>query len=177
MKALLLVLVLQTVANAQTPSLADAAKQERERRQNLQPTRVITDQTIRDLTAPPISDLVAKPADKGEAKPEEKPADKTKATAEPHDEAWWREAFSKARQEVKRAEDKAKVVELELNQLNKDFLTRSDIYNREGVIGPQLEAKRNELTVAQTQADRAREKVAQLEEDLRRSGGPPGWAR
>lgn len=176
MKALLLVLVLQSAAIAQTPSLADAAKQERERRQNLPPTRVITDQTIRDLTAPPISDLVAKSPDKGEAKPDEKSADK-KTAVESHDEAWWREAFGKAREEVKRAEEKVKVAELELNQLNKDFLTRSDIFNREGVIGPQLEAKRNELTVAQTQADRAREKLAQLEEDLRRSGGLPGWAR
>jgi len=171
MKALLLLFVLQTVALAQTPSLADAAKQERERRQNLPAARVINDQSIRELTAPPISDLVVKSPDKPEAKPEQKTSDKD------HDEAWWRNAFQKAREEVKRTEDHAKVVELELNRLNTDFLTRSDIYNREGQLGPQLNAKRAELVTSQSEADRAKEKLAQLEEDLRRAGGPPGWAR
>jgi hypothetical protein len=58
-----------------------------------------------------------------------------------------------------------------------DLLTRSDIYNREGVIGPQITAKKMELGAAETEAEQARKNVAQLEDDLRRAGGPPGWAR
>jgi len=177
MKVVLLVLALQTAAIAQTPSLADAAKQERARRQNLPPAPVINNETVRNSTAPAISDLTAKSPEKGEVKPGEKTTDKAKGEGAPHDEAWWRETFQKARTDVKRAEDHAKVVELELNQLNTDFLQRSDVYNRENVIGPKLDDKRKELATAQSQVDRAREKLAQLEEDLRQSGGAPGWAR
>jgi len=181
MKALVLMLVLQSaaIAQTQTPSLAEAAKQERERRQNLSPTRVVTDQSIRDLTVPPISDLVAKSPDKAEPKSDQKTSEKPKSEADnaPHDEAWWRNAFQKARDEVKRTDDRVNVLQLDLNKLNTEFLRRSDIYDREQQLGPQVNAKRNELATAQSEADRAKEKLASLEEDLRRAGAPPGWAR
>ena len=179
MKVLWFVLIFQTAATAQTtPSIAEAARQERERRQNLPPGRLITDQTIRDLTAPPISDLVAKSPDKGEVKPDQKDQKAVeKPKTETHDEAWWRETFKNAREDLKKAEDHVKVTQLELNKLNMEFLTRSDIYDREQQLGPPLNAKRSELTIAQSEVDRAKEKLAQLEDDLRRSGGLPGWAR
>ncbi len=177
MKVLWFLLIFQTAAIAQTPSLADAARQERERRRNLPDAPVITNQTIRDLTAPPISDLVAKSPDKPEVKPDQKAADKPATGAAPHDEAWWHDTFRTAREDLKRAEEHVAVAQLELNKLNTEFLTRSDIYDREQQLGPKVNAKRSELAIAQSDVDRAREKLAQLEEDLRRAGGPPGWAR
>ena len=57
----------------------------------------------------------------------------------------WRDAFKQARDDVKRAEDRAQVLQLELNKLNMDLLTRSDIYNREGQLNPLIDAKNKEL--------------------------------
>ena len=57
MKVLWFLLIFQTAAIAQTPSVADAARQERERRKNLPVAPVITNQTIRDLTAPLMVEL------------------------------------------------------------------------------------------------------------------------
>ena len=66
---------------------------------------------------------------------------------------------------------------LELNQLNLDLLTRSDIFNREGQLAPLIDAKNKELAASEKAIIAARQKVTQLEDELRRSGAPIGWSR
>jgi hypothetical protein len=78
---------------------------------------------------------------------------------------------------VKRAEDRTQVVQLELNKLNMDLLTRSDIFNKEGQLNPLIDAKNKELAESEKAVISAREKLTQLEDDLSRSGAPVGWAR
>ncbi len=78
---------------------------------------------------------------------------------------------------MKRAEDRAQIVQLELNKLNLDLLTRSDVFNREMQLNPLIDAKNKELAESEKSLDAAREKVSQLENDLRRSGSPSGWSR
>jgi hypothetical protein len=68
-------------------------------------------------------------------------------------------------------------VQLELNKLNMDLLTRSDIYNKEGQLNPLIDAKNKELAEAERAVIAARDNVSQLEDDLRKSGAPVGWAR
>lgn len=164
MKIPLLILILQL-----TPSLGDIARQERARQKDgtvAATTKTITNETLGTAIAEPE----ALPAS-------DKPANKAADTAKPHDEAWWRDAFKEARSDVQRAEDRSKVLELEIRKLKLDLLTKSDLYNREGVLGPQITAKEKDLDAAHKDADTARSKVTQLEEDLRRAGAPSGWSR
>ena len=93
------------------------------------------------------------------------------------DEKYWRDAFQNARNEMRRAEDRVQVLEARVKELNTQFLNRSDIYNRENRIGPELTATQKDLDTAKKDAEQARNKVANLEEELQRSGGLPGWAR
>ena len=182
MKTALLILVFNSMVFAQGVSLGDAARQERARQKNSTGNLKITNETLGTAEAlPPSAEPAKTDADTAKAadgKSEDKTDAKVDATAEsPHDEAGWREAFKQARDAVKRAEDRTEVLQLELNKLNLDLLTRSDIFNREGQINPLIESKNKELAEAEKSLQAAREKVTQLETDLRRSGSPSGWAR
>ena len=57
------------------------------------------------------------------------------------------------------------------------LLQLSSFYNREYRLGPELTAAQNELEAAKKDAEQANKKVSDLEDELRRSGGPAGWAR
>jgi len=182
MKIALLILTLgifTAAIAAQGPSLADIARQERARQNSVKSTATFTNETLGTAAAepepPPPAD---KPVDAA-AKPAAPtaPAADLSGTGSVRDETWWRSAFKTARDDVKRTEDRQKVLELDLKQLNMDFLTRSDLFNKEGVLGPLLNAKNVELGKAEMEAERARQKVLQLEDELRRSGAPAGWAR
>ena len=178
MKTALLILVLNTMAFAQGPSLGEVARQERARQKSSTGNLKVTNETLGTAEAlPPPVEPVKANAESPKTS-DAKTDVKTDAKAEgPHDEASWREAFKQARDAVKRAEDHAQVVQLELNKLNMDLLTRSDIYNREGQLNPLIDAKNKELAASEKSVNDARDSVTQLEDDLRRSGAPVGWSR
>jgi hypothetical protein len=110
-----------------------------------------------------------KPADAKPAEPKTEPKKDTR------DEQWWRGQFDKARIEVRRAENQVAVAQLELNAANRDYLTRA--YDPDGRGPTAIGAATAKLDAAKKSADEARSNLAQLEEDLRRSGAPAGWAR
>jgi hypothetical protein len=179
MKLTLLILALYAVApavvSAQTPSLADVARQERARQKDLASKVTVTNETLGTTAA---DTAPAKPPATSKAATEPVP-EKAAETPAPvtHDEKWWRDSFKTGRDDLKRAEDRVQVLKLELNKLNMDMLTRDDIYNKEGQLGPKITLKNAELAAAEKDADKARQKVAQLEDDLRKSGSPVGWSR
>jgi len=178
MKTALLILVFNSMVFAQGVSLGDAARQERARQKNSTGNLKVTNETLGTAEAlPPSAEPTATDADAAKAN-DLKGNTKAEVKAEElHDEAAWREAFSQARETVKRAEARVQVVQLELNKLNMDLLTRSDIYNKEGQLNPLIDAKNKELAEAEKAVIAARENVSLLEDDLRKSGAPVGWAR
>jgi len=178
MKTALLILALNSMLAAQPQSLADAARQERNRQKSSNSNNTFTNETLGTAAADPATDPADK-TDKAGDKDKGKPADSKEGTAEskPRDEAWWREAFQQARSEAKRADDRSKVIQLELNQLNMDLLTKRDTFNPEAELVPKINAKRAEFDKAEKDMAQANDKVTQLEDELRRSGAPAGWAR
>lgn len=177
MKTALLILVFNSMVFAQGVSLGDAARQERARQKNSTGNLKVTNETLGTAEALPPSAEPDK-TDADAAKAVDAKTAKADIKAEDlHDEAAWREAFRQARDTVKRAEDRTQVVQLELNKLNMDLLTRSDIFNKEGQLNPLIDAKNKELAESEKAVISAREKLTQLEDDLSRSGAPVGWAR
>ena len=182
MKTALLILVFNSMVFAQGVSLGDAARQERARQKNSTGNLKVTNETLGTAAALPPEEEAAK-ADATAAKAADikedtkKGADANAAAEAPHDEASWRESFKQARDAVKRAEARAQTVQLELNKLNLDLLTRSDIYNREGQLNPLIDAKNKELAESEKAVIEARENVTRLEDALNRAGAPSGWAR
>jgi hypothetical protein len=178
MKTALLILVFHSMAFSQGVSLGDAARQERARQKNSTGNLKVTNETLGTAEGPPSTSEPAKKDTDAANAATPKAEDIADDTGDsPHDEASWRAAFSHARDAVKRAEDHVQIVQVELNKLNLDLLTRSDIFNREGQLAPLIDAKNKELADAEKDLAAAKEKVSQLETDLRKSGSPSGWAR
>jgi len=94
-----------------------------------------------------------------------------------HDEKYWRERFQQARNDAKRAEARVQLLDTKLKELNTQYLNRTDIYNRENVVGKEIGDTQKQLDDAHKEADQANQKITGLEDELHRAGGPPGWAR
>jgi len=169
--AWLLAIVFAVDCSAQT--LADVARRERERQKRLHSEVVVTNGATTTTAASTSSTAATTPAANAET-----PAKPTGPTDNKgHDEKYWRAQFQKARDDVKRAEEKAEILDLRVKDLNSKLLNRSDIYNRENLLLPEITAAQNDLEAARAQAEQAKKKVTDLEDELRRAGGPPGWAR
>jgi len=93
------------------------------------------------------------------------------------DEKSWRAAFQAARDNVKRSEARLELLDLRIKDLNKQMLQLSSFYNREYRMGPELTAAQKDIEDARKDVELARKTIADLEEELRRSGGPAGWSR
>jgi predicted RNase H-like nuclease (RuvC/YqgF family) len=174
----LLLSVFALDSSAQT--IADIARRERSRQHNVQSTVTITSGTT-TATAASTSGSSTVPAEA----PGQNAQNAQSATAKPtgptdnkgHDEKYWRNNFQKARDDVKRADDKVQVLEAKLKDLNLQMLRQSDVYNREYRLNAEIATAQADLDKARKDAEQARQKITDLEEELRRSNGPAGWAR
>jgi len=167
--AWLLAIFFAVDCSAQT--LADIARRERERQKRLHSELIVVNGAT-TTTAASTSSTSAVPTPPAEAGRPTGPTDN-----KGHDEKYWRAQFQKARDDAKRAEEKAQILDLRVKDLNSKLLNRSDIYNRENQLLPEINAAQNELEQARAQAEQAKKKITDLEDELRRAGGPPGWAR
>lgn len=165
-------------ANAQKQTIADIARRERSNRQAAQKTGTVTN-AILTPKAPVAVEETADPAAKASgpaATPSAPAAEPAAAPAtDTRDENWWRQQFDRARTEVRRAENQIEVAQLELNSANRDLLTRS--FDPDGRGPAAVAAATARLDAANKNVVAARAKVAQLDEELRRSGAPAGWSR
>jgi DNA repair exonuclease SbcCD ATPase subunit len=94
-----------------------------------------------------------------------------------HDEKYWRDRFQQARNDAKRAEARVQLLENKLKEFNTQYLNRTDIYNRENVVGKEIGDTQKQLDDAHKEADQANQKITDLEDELHKAGGPAGWAR
>lgn len=190
MKQVLLAIVLSLVAMpvaAAGQSLADIARQEEARRKSVKaPGKVYTNETLKgDITKSPVPT----PADRTAPVP---PAPSTKVPevnlpggkVEPpasekspeKEEAKWRERMSGAKATLDRSRIFADALQSRLNALATDIVNRADPAQRS-----QLELERQRATA---ELDRVKREIveqtkaiADIEEEARKAGVPPGWLR
>lgn len=159
-------------------SIADLARRERERKKALESKAVLTNSS---QTAPNSSESgslsVTAPSTTAAQKAPAKPATAAgPVDSNGHDEKFWRPLFDKARQDLKRAQDKLTLLDLRMNNLQAE-LYRESVYNREMDLRRQMSQTEIEQTVAREEVDSRQRRISELEDELRRSGGLPGWAR
>ena len=162
------------------PSLAELAKQERERRaQNPAPVRVIQNGDLRSMGGARVSTAVTpKPAAKATA--EEEAAGEAGAEAVtkegPEDTQFWMNAFQQAKAGLETAVNKRMVLELRMNNLRNTYLNTSDGATREK-IQQDLAQTYQELGQAREDEKAAREAIRELERQATRVGLKPGQIR
>jgi hypothetical protein len=184
-------------------SLADVARAEAERRKNIvQPSRVYTNKDLKPVPSPGAPP----PAETGGTSPEvpprarkEKPAAASPATADgpteaarggdeqeeegdeeekrrSEEEQRWRGRMAEARDQLERSRIFAEALQSRINALNADFSARDDPAQR-AVIGTQLNEALAELERVHGDIEAQQTAIADLEEEARRAGVPPGWLR
>jgi chromosome segregation ATPase len=152
-------------------SVVDVARQERERQRNASSKVVVTGRGTTSTVTSSSPPNTATQAPSSAAKPIETTDNQGR------NEKYWRDSFQSARDELARAEARAQILDLQVKELNTQLFRQSDMYNREYRILPAITATQKELDDARNGVERARKKIADLQEELRRSAGPAGWAR
>jgi len=159
MKTAALVLVVLLPAPLAAQGLGDAAARERQKRQQEAkpaPAKVFTDGDLAKAKAPGAGEKAAAPAEPKEpADPLEKEREQRKLL-----EAEWRVRFANAREQVAIAEAACW-----------QEVVRTQFYQ-----GIPVQMKVKEF-VESEELRRAKKALADLEEEFRRTGLPPGWAR
>lgn len=159
-------------------SLAELARKERERQKNIA-SKLYTNADLAGgaaVATPAATAPVAVPAGEKTAESEQaKPTGPTDKKG--RDEKFWRDAFKTANEDLKRAGDNARIAELKVNDLNRQLLTQTSMYNREYRLQGEITAAKAALDKSRQDLEQAKQKIVDLEDELRRSGGPPGWAR
>jgi chromosome segregation ATPase len=167
------VFVFTLAANSFAQSVADIARKERQRQQTTKSKVVV--QGVGGASATTVQTSPSTQTTAGTASAAPKPV--TATDSKGRDEQFWRTAFQNARDDLKRAEQKVQILDLRLKELNTQLLQQTDIYNRENRIGAETTAAQKAMEDARKELDQAKKKLTDLEEELRKSGGAPGWAR
>ncbi len=152
------------VVQAQT--IADAAREERERRKEIESK---TSETIPVVTYAGVAPPTTKVKIADEKSQHSRPTD-----FNGHDEKYWRPKFDAARLGLKHAEDNLKPLDQKVADLN-SRLTR--INNSTPSIRAALERATHEQSAGRKAVADANQKIADLEDELRRARGLPGWSR
>jgi chromosome segregation ATPase len=170
-------------ASAQDPgqqstgdAVADAARKARaEQKTAPKPKKVITNDDMPSAPAPaPAQAATGKGSSEGAAA--EQASDKDEEN-NPKSEKYWRNRFAKLRGKLSNAEQELDVLQRELNKDELQYYNdpqkalmqqhnRSDINDKTA----KVDAKRKEV-------ESLKQQLSDLEDELRKAGGDPGWAR
>ena len=169
-------------------SLADVAKKEEDRRKAIPaPAKVYTNKDLTPVPAGSASSAEpsAKPAEAGKAADNDKDAKdkeaaKDKGSAkdkEPaQDQAYWSGRLKALQDKLARDTNFADAMQTRINALSTDFVNRDDPAQR-AVIARDRQKALDELNRLKKDILDDKKAIADLQEEARRSGVPPGWLR
>jgi hypothetical protein len=169
------------IAVAQNPPLADVARKEAERRKGIKQTqKVITTKDLPESARKPASAPAApagaeQPAASGAQKPAAAEAAKPAGDAT-KDEKYWRDRLATAQENLRRNEAFADALQTRINTLATDFANRDDPYQR-ARIGEDRQKAIAELGRVKNDVEQSKKQIADIEEEARKAGVPPGWLR
>ncbi len=183
-------LTLIFAATASAQSLADLAKKEKERRQQVKSDApVITNSdaskyaggAVTTQSSPPDSGKPGEEKDAGAGVPEEgskpkadKPSDDEPADLFGRPESFWRQTLADARKKVRDLEDESRVLQLKITDLQNRFY-REDSGFRQQELQREINKAFYEQDLNKQNLARARSDLQQLEVEARKSGALPGW--
>jgi hypothetical protein len=169
-------------------SLGDIAKKEQERRKMTPPAaRTYTNDDLKKVVPFPGEAKPANPTAKpGTAsdptkvedppKPGEAKEDGAKTPEPAKDEKFWRGRITAVREEIARNESFRDALQTQINSLSADFAGRDDPAQR-AQIADNRQKKMAELGRVTAELEKATKAIAEIEEEARRAGVPPGWIR
>jgi hypothetical protein len=187
--SLLLSPAAETIEAQQTPPLAEVARKEAERRKTIKDAKKVI--TTKDLpesarkprTAPTATaeggtapSNVAHPSGNQPAGAPAAEGQKPAADSAAKDENYWRGRINTARETLRRNESFAEALQSRINALTTDFVNRDNPIQR-AAIGEDRQKALEELARVKSDVEAGRRNIADIEEEARKAGVPPGWLR
>jgi hypothetical protein len=164
-------------------SLADVASKEEARRKTVPaPAKVYTNKDLspapQGSSTPPATSTAAAPTPGRGAVPDTKdPADKPgKDTAPAKDQAYWAGRLKALKDKLDRDTSFADALQIKVNSLSTDFVNRDDPAQR-ALIERNRQKAIAELAGLHKDIATGKKAIADLVEEARRAGVPPGWLR
>lgn len=162
-------------------SLGEVAKKEQQRRKSAKTSgKVYTNKDLgpggtrpAPAPVPPASGTTAGP---GGAEPGAAPAEKADEQDPTKTEEYWRDRIEAARSELQRDELFLEALQSRVNALSTDFVNRDDPAQR-AVIANDRQKALAEMERVQKSIGDLKKQIADIEEEARQAGVPPGWLR
>jgi hypothetical protein len=169
---------------ARSQSLADVARKEEERRQkSAEPTKVYTNKDLKAPSgpagAPPAQPPAAADAPKDSAADTKAKGDKASADAEKspvRDQAYWSDRLKALQAKLDQDQSYAEAMQTRINSLTTDFVNRDDPIQK-GKLERDRQKALADLADLKKSVEEDKKAIAQLHEDARLAGVPPGWLR
>jgi hypothetical protein len=187
----LVAVILSLGVTAYSQSLADLAKKEKERREQVKTqARVITNSEAAKFKNHAVTTESSVPtvaatkegtdkdaASEASAKPDsaaKKPANDEPTDFQGRPESFWRQTMSDARKKVKDLENEANVLILRMNDLQNQFYRESSGFRQQDI---QREIQKTifEQDTNKEKLAKAKDALTDLEKEARKSGALPGW--
>jgi hypothetical protein len=168
-------------AAQQTPTLAELARQEAERRKAIKGSaKVYTDKGTKAEGAAATAAAAGQAGAQTTPAPvrSEVPAAAAKAEegSDAKGETYWRGRITQARENLRRNEAFAEALQSRVNSLTADFSARDDPYQRAKVAEDRQKALAEQERV-KNEIEEGRKLIATIEEEARQAGALPGWLR
>ena len=176
--ALLLLIVAAAAGAARAQSLADVAKKEEERRKTVpEPAKVYTNKDLNAASAGSVPPPPAPPSKSGDASKDAGKAAKDDKDKEPaKDQAYWAGRLKTLQDQVLRDQNYADAMQTRINSLATDFVNRDDPAQRAIIERDRQKAIAELARLTKSVVD-TKKAIADLQEEARRAGVPPGWLR
>jgi len=180
------VVVLALAVPARAQSLGELAQKEAARRKaqgatEAAPKKVYTNGDIKNPPPPPPvaadANAAQTPAAATDAKAKDEAAGKAgEAKKEEKGEEYWRNRMATAREDLRRNEMFREALQSRINALTADYSNRDDPAQR-AQLGDDRQKALAELNRVTQEIETGKKAIADLEEEARRAGVPPGWVR
>ena len=171
----------QSAAALQQDSLAEAARKAREqRKQAAKSTTVFTNDNLPEQGGiSTVGQGASSPSSNSASASASAPAgQKASETAKPaSDEKTWREKFARLRHTLEQDEANLAVMQRELGVLNTQYYNDPVKGMQQGLTRADIDNKTAEIDKMKAQIESDQQAISDAEDQLRKSGGDPGWAR
>jgi chromosome segregation ATPase len=161
--------------------VADAARKAREAKKDApKPKKVYTDDDVK--TSAPVAAPASAPVDASgtvPAKTAQAAGDttKTEEAEDPNSEAAWRKRFQALRGKIAKAEKELDILRRELEKAQVEYYPDPQKAMAQQNSRGDINAITAKIDAKQAALDQLKQEFDNLEDQLRKSGGDPGWAR
>ncbi|HUL16701.1 MAG TPA: hypothetical protein VLV88_11940 [Terriglobales bacterium] len=158
--------------------VADAARKAREQKKNEpKPKKVFTDDDVKPAEAPPAQ---AQASAQGQAAGSGQTGATGAAAAskeDPNGETAWRKRFAEQRAKIAKAQEELDVLQRELEKAQVQYYPDPQKAMTQQLTRNDINEKSAKIAAKQKEIEQLNNELSEMEDQLRKGGGDPGWAR